>query len=296
MAARDWFLTALAPVLWGTMPAAAAQAFAPGHPLLIAAVRSLGAGIAILLVCRQPMPRNWYARIVVLGVVNIALTFSLFFMSASRVGGGLITVLMALSPFWAALIGLPLLGERPRAQRFCWIAGGLVGVMLMVGASPVRLDALGIVAGVGASVCMGCGVVLFKKWGRLGSLIVFTGWQLLAGGMFLGVLALTLEDMPAQLTNRNISALLYLVGASTILAYTLWFRGIERLGAQRTSMLLLLVPVVGLAVDVLFLGRQLSNLQYLGGAAVLASLLLDASTANQAAAIKTIVNLQGEQG
>lgn len=279
MAAKDWLLTALAPVLWGTMPLAAAQAFTPGHPLLIATARSLGAGLVLLLILRRPVPRGWSARILVLGIVNIAFTFALFFVSAARVGGGMITILMALSPFWAALIASPLLGERPSARRLLLIVGGLAGVTLMVSASAVRFDAIGILAGLGASACMGCGVVLFKKWGRPGSLIVFTGWQLMAGGVFLGALALSLEEFPTHLTSTNMSALVYLVAASTILAYTLWFRGIERLGAQRTSMLLLLVPVVGLAVDVLFLGKQLAVLQYLGGIAVIACLFLDAMPA-----------------
>ena len=58
MLGRDWFITALAPVLWGTMPAAAAEAFAPGHPLLIGAVRSLGAGLGLLIAFRQLPPRE----------------------------------------------------------------------------------------------------------------------------------------------------------------------------------------------------------------------------------------------
>ena len=40
---QDWLITALAPVLWGTMPVVATEMFPPGHPLLLAMVRRLTA-------------------------------------------------------------------------------------------------------------------------------------------------------------------------------------------------------------------------------------------------------------
>jgi probable blue pigment (indigoidine) exporter len=275
MVGRDWFTTALAPMLWGTMPAAAAEAFTPGHPLLIAAVRSLGAGLGLLVVFRQLPPRDWRWRTMVLGTINVALTFALFFVSASRVAGGMIALLMALSPFWAALLSWPLLGERPKSWRLLLIALGVAGVALLVGASPMRPDPIGVMAGIAASACMGCGIVLVKKWGRPAPLLVFTGWQLLVGGILLAGLALATEKPPSSVSVGNALALVYLVLAGTVLAYALWFRGIERIGAQRTAMLLMLVPVVALAIDAVLFGRQLTGLQSMGVVVVLGCLSLD---------------------
>lgn len=163
-------IAVLASVLWGTMPAVATPAVGPDHPLLIAAVRSLGGGLALLLLFRQLPPRDWYGRVLTLGTVNIGLVFSLFFVSAARLPGGIIAILMALSPFWTALIAWPLLGERPRVARLLLIALGVSGVALLVKASAFRLDAIGILAGVVAAASMGGGVVLIKKWGRPASL------------------------------------------------------------------------------------------------------------------------------
>jgi probable blue pigment (indigoidine) exporter len=101
--------------------------------------------------------------VLALGTINIALVFALFFISAARVPGGIIAILMALSPFWATLIGWPLLRERPQAGRFILIAFGVVGISLLMKASAARLDPIGVAAGVGASGCMGCGVVLIKN-------------------------------------------------------------------------------------------------------------------------------------
>lgn len=272
---RDWLATALAPLFWGTMPALAMLAAAPGHPLLTATVRSLGAGLAFLLLARAMPPRAWYGRILVLGVVNIALTFALFFVSAARLPGGITTTLMAFAPFWAALLSWPLLSQRPRPVQLLLILVGVAGVFLLVGASASLLDPVGIAAGAGAASCMGCGIVLIKKWGRPAPLQAFTCWQLLTGGLILAVLTLVWEDMPATIAPLGVAAYLYLALACTALAYALWFRGIERIGPQRTSMLLLLVPLVAISIDTLCFGKRLSALQGVGAALVLACLYLD---------------------
>lgn len=280
---RDWLTTALAPLFWGTMPAFAMLASAPGHPLLTATVRSLGAGLAFLLLSRDMPPRAWYGRILVLGVVNIALTFALFFVSAARLPGGITTTLMAFAPFWAALLSWPLLAQRPRPTQLLLILVGVAGVFLLVGASASSLDPIGIAAGAGAASCMGCGIVLVKKWGRPAPIQAFTCWQLLTGGLILAALTLGWEDMPATIAPVGVAAYLYLALACTALAYALWFRGIERIGPQRTSMLLLLVPVVAMSIDTVFFDRRLSALQGVGAALVLACLYLDVSLGLKAA-------------
>jgi probable blue pigment (indigoidine) exporter len=275
---RNLLIAACAPVLWGTMPSVASQAITPGHPLLIATTRSLCGGLLILLAFRRLPPRSWYWRILTLGTVNIALVFALFFISAARVQGGIIAVLMSLSPFWAALVGWPLLGERPQTRRFVLIGVGIIGISLLVKASAGSLDPGGVLAGIAASCCMGCGVVLVKKWGRPAPLLVFAGWQLLVGGLLLTALTLATEGLPPRLTGSDVAGLSYLVLIATVAAYPAWFSGIERIGAQRTAMLLLLVPVVAFVIDVSLLGKQLTGVQVVGLLIVFACLILDQRT------------------
>ncbi|MFL6622533.1 MAG: DMT family transporter [Sulfurifustis sp.] len=272
---QDYLAAMFAPLMWGTMPAVATELIGPGHPFLIATVRSLGGGVALMLLFRRLPPPAWYGRVLVLGTVNIALVFALFFVSASRVPGGIIAILMALSPFWATLIGWPLLGERPQPTRLVLIAFGVIGVSLLVHASAFRLDATGILAGIAASASMGGGIVLIKKWGRPVPYLVFTGWQLLAGGILLAPLMLWVEGVPSSFSAPGVAGLLYLLVAATVLAYPAWFHGIERVGAQRTSMLLLLVPVVALLIDVTLLGKPMTLIQGLGALVIFTCLSLD---------------------
>jgi len=272
---RDWLVTACAPILWGTMPAVATEALAPGHALLIATVRSIGAGLVFALLAPRLPPRAWHSRILALGTINIALTFALFFVSASRLPGGIISILMAFSPFWAVLFSWPLLNQRPQPIQLLLILLGVAGVSLLVGASNAALDVPGIVAGVAASGCMGCGIVLVKKWGRPAPIFAFTSWQLMVGGVLLTALMLWGEGLPDSLTWTGAGALSYLALACTALAYALWFRGIETIGPQRTAMLLLLVPLVALAIDVLLFGKRLTWLQSVGALLILVCLYFD---------------------
>ncbi|MFL6713081.1 MAG: EamA family transporter, partial [Sulfurifustis sp.] len=171
----------------------------------------------------------------------------------------------------------------------------VIGVSLLVHASAFRLDAIGILAGIVASASMGGGVVLIKKWGRPAPYLVFTGWQLLAGGMLLAPLMLYIESMPSTLSAPSAAGLLYLLVAATVLAYPAWFHGIERVGAQRTSMLLLLVPVVALLIDVALLGKPMTLLQGAGALIIFTCLSLDPLLIRTVPALTQPMRAAGEE-
>jgi probable blue pigment (indigoidine) exporter len=126
---------------------------------------------------------------------------------------------------------------------------------------------------------------------------VFTGWQLLAGGILLAVLMLAVEGVPPKLTGQGAAALFYLVMVATVMAYPAWFHGIERIGAQRTAMLLLLVPVVAFLINVSLLGKPLTGLQCLGVLIVFACLSLDqmlrTATRNSTFAWRVCISMAG---
>jgi probable blue pigment (indigoidine) exporter len=104
------------------------------------------------------------------------------------------------------------------------------------------------------------------------ALLLFTGWQLVAGGLVLTLLSLCLEGFPPALTPRNLLGFSYLGFVGTGLAYVLWFRGIERFGTS-VSFLGLLSPLVATLLGYLVLEQGLSGTQFLGVITVLASVV-----------------------
>jgi probable blue pigment (indigoidine) exporter len=124
----------------------------------------------------------------------------------------------------------------------------------------------------GATLAMASGIVLTKYWGRPVPLIVFTGWQLTAGGLLLAPLALFFEGGLPSLTISNVFGFTWLALLNTGLAYALWFRGIEQLKAWQVSFLGLLSPVVAVFAGFLILGQTLSPIQITGTVLIFSSI------------------------
>jgi len=198
----------------------------------------------------------------------------LLFIAATRLPGGLTATIGSIQPMVVLALAWIILKERPTLHKLGFAMLGVVGVALLVLTQSARLDRLGVLAILGATVSMAGGTVLTKKWGRPVSLLSFTAWQLVAGGLFLLPLALLLEGLPAVLTPQHGLGFLYLGVVNTGLAYTLWFRGISRLPATTMPMLGLLSPVVAISVGFIFLQQQLGLPQLLGAALVLGSVVL----------------------
>ncbi|EKO3989631.1 EamA family transporter, partial [Vibrio fluvialis] len=80
---------------------------------------------------------------------------------------------------------------------------GILGVGLLVLNSSAELNIEGMLTAILGTLSMALGVVLTKKWGRPTGMTMlgFTGWQLLFGGIILLPVSLWLEGIPTQLTS-----------------------------------------------------------------------------------------------
>lgn len=271
---RDLLFTAMAPMLWGTTYVLTTELLPQGRPLLVGAIRALPVGLLILLVTRT-LPRGvWWWRSVVLGSLNIGLFFALLFVAAYRLPGGVAAALGATQPVWVALLAWPLLRVRPRVVTLGAALMGVIGVTLVVLGPTARLDGVGVAAALGGALIWALGIVLSKRWGQPVSPLVFTGWQLVAGGMLLSGLAVALEGPLPPLTARHAIGFTLLSLVVTGLAFVLWFRGIGRLPAVTVGMLGLLIPVVATVLGWLFLGQMLSSLQLFGLLMVIGSIVV----------------------
>lgn len=159
-------------------------------------------------------------------------------------------------------------------RRVLTALAGLVGVALLVLRAEARLDLVGVAAALGAAAVMAAGVVLTKRWGRPAPLLATTGWQLTAGGLLLAPVALLVEGpSPPDLTAANFVGFGYLSLVGTVVAYAVWFRGLQALPATEVTLLGLLSPVVATALGWLVPGQALTLGQLLGALVVLAALV-----------------------
>ncbi|MDH6579066.1 EamA family transporter [Kitasatospora sp. MAP5-34] len=265
------YTAAIAPMIWGTTYIATTEWLPPGRPLFAALARALPTGI-LLLLWRGTLPRGiWIWRALALGILNIGAFFAFAFVGAYRLPGGVAAVAGSLQPIIVILLVTMVFGSRIRALQLGAAVLGTAGMVMLVAGAATHLDALGVAAALGGAVSMASGTVLTKKWGRPPgvSLRVFSGWQLLAGGLVLLPLTVLVEGLPTHLTPVNVFGYGYLALISSAFAYPLWFRGIEQFTPSAVTFLALLSPVVASLVGYLVLDQSFTVWQLTGIAMIL---------------------------
>ena len=269
------YLAALAPIIFGTTYLLTSDFLPPGRPLLAALLRSLPTGLILIIGTRLP-DRRWLARLAVLSVLYASGLFPLLFLAAYLLPGGVAAVINSISPLLVVALSVPLLGAKIQPVQVGAGVLGIGGVALLVLRSDARLDPLGLLAMTGAALMMGTATVLTKRWGRPPGMtaVGMTGWTFLLAGLTLLPITLLAEGLPDQLTGRNLGGLVYLVLISGVLAYALWFWGLQYLTASSVTFLSLLNPVVAAVLGWVVLDQRLNGWQLLGAFVVLASVVL----------------------
>ncbi|GKY88439.1 EamA family transporter [Sinisalibacter aestuarii] len=269
---QDIALTALAPAIWGSTYLVTTEALPAGYPVTLAVLRALPAGLLLLLVTRSLPPRAWLGRVFALGAFNFALFWTLLFVAAYRLPGGVAATLGATQPLMVLALSRLLLGTRAPLTAVIAAAAGLGGVALLVLGPGAALDPLGIAAGLGGAASMAAGTVLSRRWQPPVPALSFTAWQLTAGGLLLLPLALLLEPALPPLGAANLAGLAWLGLIGAAATYWLWFRGIARIGPGAVAMLGMMSPVTAVALGWLWLGEALTPVQRIGAAIVLVSI------------------------
>ncbi|RSS64897.1 EamA family transporter [Streptomyces sp. WAC06614] len=274
--AADTLITALAPTVWGSTYLVTTEFLPPDRPLLAATARALPAGL-ILVALGRALPRGaWWGRAVVLGVLNIGAFFFFLFLAAYHLPGGVAALVGSVQPMFVLLLSALLLKDRIRPVHVVACLLGATGVGLLVLQPNAGLNATGVAGGLLAAASMACGIVLTKRWGRpegIG-LLTFTGWQLAVGGLVLTPVTLVAEGLPDRVTGTNLAGFAYLGGVGALFAYTVWFRGVERLPALAVSFLGFISPLAATALGYLVLDQKLSPLQVVGAVAVLGAVFV----------------------
>lgn len=270
----DLFLTATAPLIWGSSYIVATQFLPNLDPLTVSVLRALPAGLILLCLVRQ-LPRGaWVWKIIVLGGLNFAVFWSLLFFAAYRLPGGIAALLGALQPFVVIFASRLLLGTPIRMLSLLAVAIGTLGVALLVLTPTASLDIWGIIAGVAGSASMALGTVLSRKWQPPVSALTFTAWQLTAGGLLLLPFAVFVPTDWAGFTAMNTFGIAYLGLIGAALTYLIWLRGIQILQPSAVSILGILSPFSATILGWAFLNETLSATQSLGMAVVLGSVIL----------------------
>lgn len=268
--------TAVAPVIWGSTYIVTTELLPPDRPFTAALLRTLPAGLLLVLWCRRWLAwgdwTGWW-HLLVLAALNIGVFQALLFIAAYRLPGGVAAVVGAVGPL--VVMGLTWALDHRRPPALALVAGalGVAGMAALLLSPGARWDMLGVAAAMLGTLCMAAGTFWSRRWRSDLPVLAFTGWQLLAGGIMLAPVAWLVDPPLPVLTAAHAVGYLYLSSVGALLSYALWFRGVARLPAVAVSSLLLLSPVTAVLLGWGLLGQTLRGLSLVGMLVVLASIL-----------------------
>lgn len=244
-------------------------------PVATADLRMLIAGVALLVYyALTGFDAQWRLRwreYVAIGVLNSAAPFLLFAYAALELSAGLLAVLNATSPMWAALLGAVVLREPLTTGRAAGLVIGMAGVAIVSGPE-ASARWLSMAAALGAALCYALTGIALKRWGRdAPARGMAVGTQLTGGLLLLPVLAIA---PPGSITPGVAGAMLALGLVCGALAYMLYFRLISEIGVTGALTVTYLIPLFGVLWGALALGEALTLARVLGALVVTVGTLL----------------------
>lgn len=254
---------------WGTTYLAIAVGLESFQPTLFAGLRFLIAGGVLFFVmswqrrARLPIGREWFdlgvVGLMLLGVGNGAVVWA-----EQWVPSGMAALLVATSPFWAALLErFQQDGERVGVRGLLGMAVGFGGLAMLVGPQLFGTELNGkYILGV-VIIQIGCffwqAGSAYAKLRPVGvSPLMASAVQMLWAGLLLtmaGTLAGEWSGM--RLTARSAGALLYLIVFGSIVAYSAYMYAIQKLPLPLVSTYSYVNPLVALVLGWLVLAEPL---------------------------------------
>jgi drug/metabolite transporter (DMT)-like permease len=236
---------------------------------------------SVVAIAGEALPREprMYGHLFVMGVINIAIPFSLITYAEQTVASSLASVINSAVPLFVIVIAaLFLAGETITIGRLAGLAVGFVGVALLVGFDVADLssaNAVGEIALIGATISYAVGNVYAKRHVHGLRPMIPALLQVFFGLLVTGSLALLTEHPLAAVPQPEaLFAVAWLGFFGSGLAYLSYFRILQRWGATRTSMVAYLLPVVGIALGAVVLREPVTATTLVGTGLVIAGIAL----------------------
>ena len=271
--AGELALLLLLATLWGASYSFIKLGVATIPPITLIALRTLIAGVLLLLVMRwrgvtMPTDAATWRRFAFQACLNSVIPWTLIAWSERTVDAGLATILNSAAPIFTFLFtALITRHEAASPRKLLGVAAGMVGICLIIGVKAfdhVGQELVAQIAIVAATICYACGAIFSRGFAGLDPMAPAAG-SLLCGTAVLIPLGLVVEQpWTAAPSASSVYALMGLAVFSTAAAFVIYFRLIQTLGSVGTTAQAYLRVPIGVALSVIFLGERLSPTAWIG--------------------------------
>ena len=285
MSAADWGVIMLLSLLWGGaffMIELGLRGFPPITLVFLRMALAVPPMLLILKVMGHRLPgdlKSW-RQLFILGTINAALPFILFFWGQTQIDSGLASILNATTPLWGVVTAHFLTrDEKATPARVVGVFLGLAGITVMVGT-----DALGGMSGnvlaqiacLAATFFYALAAVYARTLSQstLTPLVVATGQVITAALIMLPIMLAV--DQPWTLPTPGWDAWAGAIGLavpSTAIAYVFYFRLIDKAGASNAMLVAFIMPVIAVVLGVAALGETIEPKEAAGAVLIALGLL-----------------------
>lgn len=273
-------------LIWGINYSVIKYGTSAIQPVAFNGVRVVLAALALLIIAvawggRPPARRDLLA-LLALGVLGNGIYQILFAEGIARTRAGEAALVVGGSPALVALLGRVTGVETPTRYGVIGIALSIFGVALIVlaranvGSGPHGGTLLGDLLVLIGSICWAVYTILLVPYTQRLNGFWVVALSMLGGSLVLlavGARAIASVDWSA-VSSAVWGSILYGGLGGLVVAYILWYRGVQVLGPTRTSVVANLQPFIALMFAWLTLGETPTVWQAIGAATIVAGVLL----------------------
>lgn len=251
-AAHDWALFVGISLIWGASFLLIAESLDSLTPGMVTFARvSLGAitlwGLRLLLHRGQRIDPVDRARVVVLGVVWVAVPFTLFPLAQQWINSAVTGLLNGATPVLVALVSVLFVRIAPRGLQLLGLLVGFFGIVLISlgSAGEGSSQARGVLLVLAATLCYGFAMNIAPPLqAKYGAIVLMSSVLVVATVLVMPLAFVDLGDNEWQTSSLLAAVALGSVG--TGLAYWIMSSLVGRVGSIRASFITYLIPVVSL--------------------------------------------------
>ena len=268
----EWGLLAAAAGIWGSSFLFIAVGLDHFEPGLVTWLRILlGAfGLALARASRRPVDRVDWPRLATIGVLWVAIPFTLFPLAQRTIDSSVAGMLNGAMPLMTAAVAALLLWKRPDRRQ---VGGLLIGFMGVVAISLPSLRGanaapVGVALALGAVACYSIAINLaVPVQQKYGSLAVLLRVLLVAAVL---TAPYGIWSIPGSTFDWGAVAAMVVLGFfGTGVAFVAMTTLTGRVGAPRSSIAIYFTPIVAIVLGVVFRDEQVAVLAVIGTALVL---------------------------
>lgn len=261
--ARALLLLVLVVLMWGTsyptmkaaaleIPIVSFRGWAAMIPALVmlALARAMGHSLS--------MPKGCWRGVALVGICTVTLTHALTTVSTLYMASGQTSLMLYTMPIWAALIAIPMLGERPTKGHWLGVVFGISGIVMLWSQTAGGGISLGVLIGVVSAVAWAFGTVAAKSVSGRMPPIVMNGWAFLIGAAPLCLFGLTELDQFQPVSQRALWSAVFIMVGANFLGFLAFFHIIRTVPAVVASLSVLAVPGVSFGVGVFLLDEVMT--------------------------------------